>query len=455
MVAGGDLPGDHRGRGRAGFATEAASTPWLWRILVAAWLLGATLDAARIARRTPLVPPARRPLGAAVVGVIAVAAVVAAYVGYGAAERATFAAAVDAQGRIDCTTAVAEFDAVTGPYALTLSRDVAAATALRGECLSFTAATRAAEGPDPDAGISGYEAFRHDHAGSVLRPVVDERLADLHLRRADGARTALTGQSGSPVVAADRARTTEAGFTDLLTVLRDLKETAAAQRVPAAMTALAAAAEAPLAAQQFCDVLPVLDYEVMLDAGETGSIPATAGQHRAQALLGCGVAEFRAGRFPNATTQLQKLLDTYPNDPGGPQARAAIIAANVAQQTPDPIPLPGPLNVPGSLRVTLYNVTSGEMTVRMTGTSAAGFTLPGCDGCPSTRAADDDCPDPAGKPAQVVQIDPGLYHVLLTSGSGTTGSVRTVTPRDGIELCVYTLPSSPHVPLEVPLPVPR
>ena len=47
---------------------------------------------------------------------------IAGYLGYGAAEQATFAAAVAAQARGDCATVRPAFDAVTGRYRLDARR---------------------------------------------------------------------------------------------------------------------------------------------------------------------------------------------------------------------------------------------------------------------------------------------------------------------------------------------
>ena len=70
---------------------------------------------------------------------------IAAYLGYGAAGRGVQADARAAQARGDCPAAIRGFDLVTGPFELTLSRDVLIAAALRAECTAFLDARQAQE----------------------------------------------------------------------------------------------------------------------------------------------------------------------------------------------------------------------------------------------------------------------------------------------------------------------
>jgi hypothetical protein len=143
-------------------------------------------------------------------------------------------------------------------------------------------------------------------------PYVDERLATIALRRVDTAVATLAGQTG-----AARAATVRTAVETLLSIRRDFADAPSAARVPQALQTLGVAAERPFAEAQFCAVLPTLDYAVTLPEAETGAIVATARDHRPQTQLGCGLAEFRAGRFPQAATAMQDLLDDYPADPGG------------------------------------------------------------------------------------------------------------------------------------------
>ena len=365
---------------------------------------------------------------------------VAGYLGYAVAERATFAVAVAAQARGDCATATPAFDAVTGRYRLTLADDVPSAAARRAECAAYTAASMAQDTGAVAAAEDALRAFRRDHPGSVLTPYVDERLATMALRRVDTAVTTLAGQTG-----AARAASVRTAIEELLPIRRDFADAPSAARVPQALQTVWAAAERPFAQAQFCEVLPTLDYAVTLPAAETGAIVATARRHRPQAQLGCGLAEFRAGRFPQAADHMQDLLADYPNNAGAAQARSVLIAANVAQATTDPIPVPAPLGTPGDRTVTFYNVTSTPLRLQITGATAADVTVPGCPSCPRSLPNLDTCPSPSGKPTQAVRLAGGLYHVLLRPTGSRSMNVRTLTAVDGAGFCVYAVPAGPSI----------
>jgi len=421
------------------FVTDASSAPWLWRAVAAAWLGAHAVDAARIARRGPR--PAR---GTALLPVwgaaAAVSVLVAGYLGYVAAGRATYAAAVGAQAKGDCATATPAFDAVAGRYRLTLADDVPTATARRAECAAYTAASMAQDSGAVAAAEDALQAFRRDHPGSVLMPYVDERLATIALRRVDTAVATLAGQTGMA-----RAATVRTAVETLLSIQRDFADAPSAARVPQALQTLWVAAERPFGEAQFCAVLPTLDYAVSLPAAETGAIVATAREHRPQAQLGCGLAEFRAGRFPQAATAVQGLLDDYPADPGAAQARSVLVAANVARATPDPIPVPAPFGTPGDRTVTFYNVTSTPLRLQITGATAADVTVPSCPSCPASLPRLDTCPSPGGKPTQDVRLAGGLYHVLLQPTGSRRMTVRTLTAVDGAGFCVYAVPAGPSI----------
>ena len=168
------------------FVTDAPNAPWLWRAVAAIWLGGQAVDGARIARSGP-----RPPRGAALLPIwgagAAVTVLVAGYLGYGAAERTTFATAVAAQARGDCATATPAFDAVTGRYRLTLADDVLDAAARRAECAAYTAASMAQDTGAVAAAEDALRAFRHDHRALG---------ADALRRRAPGDDRAAPGRHG-------------------------------------------------------------------------------------------------------------------------------------------------------------------------------------------------------------------------------------------------------------------
>jgi hypothetical protein len=103
------------------FVTDAASTPLLWQALAVVVLAAEAVDGWRLARpghrEVVVAVPDRagraRPVA---VALVAVTAVVAAYVGYGAAGRRVHADARAAQARGDCPAAIGGFGLVTGRH---------------------------------------------------------------------------------------------------------------------------------------------------------------------------------------------------------------------------------------------------------------------------------------------------------------------------------------------------
>ena len=376
------------------FLTDAASTPLLWQALAVVGLGAQAADGWRLAhpgrREVVLEVPDRagraRPVA---VAVVVVTAIVAAYLGYGAAGRSVHADARAAQARGDCPAAVRGFDLVTGIFELTLSRDVLTATALRTECTEFLEAQEAQEQHRYADAVAGYRDFRTAHPRSVLvsfasdhlqatygwwaselrqarqfdravgvyRALLAEvgrnpgaaqvraELAQTYLERADATRVQVASEAPSVDLVAS-------AVADLRVVAQEFADTAAAGTVPAALTATYSAATRALGEQRFCDALPVLAYFAGLSA-DTGDVVATANADRARALLECGLGHFRAGRPGDAVEPLSELAEAYPNDPGTPQARSAVIAARVAEKTGRTVPLPAPLgdDSPGSIQL--------------------------------------------------------------------------------------------------------
>ena len=325
---------------------------------------------------------------------------------------------------------------MTGRYRLTLADDVPRAAARRAECAAYTAASMAQDTGAVTAAEDALRGFRRDHPGSVLLRYVDERLVTIALRRVEAAIALVGTQTGEA-----RAATVRAAVETLLSVRRELADAPSTAKVPRAMQTLWTAAERPLSRQQFCEVLPTLDYGVTLPEAEAGAIVATARAHRPQALLGCGLAEFRAGRFSQAADHARALLDDHPGAQGAAQARSVLVATDVAQATTDPIPVPAPFGTPGDRTVTFYNVTSTGLRLEITGSTAADVSVPGCPSCPRTQPSSlDVCPSPDGKPTQTVRLAGGPYHVLLRPSGSRSTSVRTLTAADGDRYCVYAVP---------------
>jgi tetratricopeptide (TPR) repeat protein len=459
------------------FANDAAGTPWLWRILAALWVAATALDAWTLARR--LTGPDTRVqwLRPVAVGFVAVLAVVAGHIGYAEAARATYATGLAAQARADCTEATRAFGAVSGPYELTLSRDVPAAALRNAECTEFTGAEGFEQSGAHAEAVAAYQAFRRDHAGSLLDPFarentrrvlrawavelrgagdldgaiaryrellrelgsepgtaqVREDLAATHVERASAARVAMVAAAGSARVTAMRA-----AMDDLLLVGRELADTGTAAGIPQAVLDTYAQANSAYTEGRFCDALPVLDYAVSLPAA--AGVASTANGDRARSLSECGLANFNAGDYSGATERFQTLVAVYPNDPGVPQARAALITAEVGRAAGMTLPLPAPIDAPASEPVVVYNAAATEVRVLVAGPTAQELTLPPCPGCPASYVAGaESCPGAAGRPSSSIRLRPGTYYVLQDRAElGPDESVRDpiTVQSGGGELCV-------------------
>lgn len=488
------------------FATDAASLPWLWRALAVGWLGWMALDGWRLASPGPRVLGARQELVPSVVGVVLLAVVVSGYLLYGVAGRSVYAEGIAAQSRADCATAITKYDTVTGPYELTLSRDVPAAAEQRAQCVAFEAASRAEAGGAYADAVSRYQDYRRTYPATALAPFVHENLqrsyaswagslhsardfpaairvyrdllaesgsgpgaaevrgelAATYFEQAEAARASLPASSSTQRV--ELART---AVDALLAIQRELGDTAPAATVPQALTGIYTAANSPFAEQKFCDALGVLDYFVTLSGPETAGVVGTANLDRAKALLECGLANYRAADYTGAITELDKLANAYPDSPLAAQARSVVIAARVAVEKAGGSPpvLPAPLggNSPGSIVLTFYNDSPLEARVLIAGPTAHEITVPGCPGCPAQyEPGAKVCPTFAGKPSVTLRLQPGTYDMFSFHPSDSTikkwVSARTITPGYSYTTCLYIererplLDPLPHLPTLEPIP---
>jgi tetratricopeptide (TPR) repeat protein len=208
--------------------------------------------------------------------------------------------------------------------------------------------------------------------------------------------------------------------------------------VPQAILDTFAEANSPFTEGRFCDALPVLDYAITLP--DTTGVAAVANGDRARSLSECGLANFAAGDYAGAADRFQTLMTDYPNDPGIPQARSALITAEVGQAAGRPLPLPAPIDAPVSEPLLVYNATSSAVRVLLTGPTAQEVTVPGCPGCPASYpAGTTSCPGTAGKPSSETRVRVGTYFVMQDReelGATVTVSEFTVQP-GGAVLCVW------------------
>ncbi|MCE6998444.1 hypothetical protein LZG04_27120 [Saccharothrix sp. S26] len=441
------------------FATQAAGDPWLWRILAVCWSAFLALDAWRIAVKHPLVT-GRRPV---VVGLIAVVAVVGAYIGYGVLGRSAHDAGLAAQGRGDCVAATDEFEAVTGPYELTLSSDVAAADRGLAECADFT---RAADAEDEATAVQRYGQFRIDHPDSPLRPFVRDRLVETYTTWARGLRDQgrLTesirvyrdllseDESFAPEVAdtylrlakkitAEPPVSASAAADALTTIADEFGDTPSAREVPAAFDALYAAAIAPLAAGKPCQAVDVLAFFAGLTDEVAAKVAGEANNQYPRAMLDCGLNDLRDGRASVAIAALDRFIRTFPNHGDLPQARSARIAADVAVGTGARVPVPAPLGAGGPITITFINTVNRSIDIKVAGSTAHEFTLPPCTSCPEfypLGKGSDACGSPVGRPSFTVGLNAGTHHVLADFDDAKNLAKQFDASAGGFDLyCLY------------------
>ncbi len=380
------------------------------------------------------------------------------------------------------------FDAVTGPYELTLSRDVSAAAQRRTECTIFTAAEQTERSGDLPGAIAAYQQFRTAHPGSVLVPFVHTSLlrafgtmaanrrssgdpageiqvrrqllaeaqtapeqtqarADLaaaYVDQADTSTAGLATQTG-----ADRVTTTRTAFDALLVVRREFGHQCPAAAVPQRMVTTFTTADGPFAAGHWCDSLAVLDYAVTLPAAETAGVVATATANRGKALYGCGLAEFQASHWDGALAQLNAFMAGYGKDPAAPQALALIIASKVGRNADTPMPIPAPVtnNSPGPNQVLYHNLTPYPLEMQVAGPTAHTFTLPACTGCPAeypASAGGCSAADSAGKPTMSLRLPAGVYRDFAADpqDAGLADISGSVTVQNNyiLDVCIRVQP---------------
>lgn len=467
----------------AAFATNAADLPWLWRVLAVLWLGWMAVDGWLLVRWHPRPQAARGHLVPAAVAVVLVGAMVAGFLFYAAAGQRVYADGVAAQERADCANAITKYDAVTGPYELTLSRNVPAATTNREQCAAFAMAENAhVRGAYTDA-IQGYLDYRDAYPATVLVPFVHENLkrtyrdwagsllaagdypgaiqgyaallvetgtdpdaaqvraevAETYFGKVEALRADLTDSTGTLRV--EQAR----GALDLLLVIqRDFADTPTAPKVTQGINDTFTTANARFAEGKWCEALPVLDYFVTLPDAETAGVVGVANTNRVLSMLECGLANYRAPDYDAAITQMEALVAAYPDSPQAALGRSVIIAAEVAMEKGAPIPIPAPLggDSPGNIPVVFYNESPNEVRVLVAGPTAHEFTIPGCPDCPEfSEAPRTDC-GPSDKPSVTLRLGPGDHHVLAIDSDSSIKSLSdTISLRRGFQYweCLYNM----------------
>ncbi|MBB4907467.1 tetratricopeptide repeat protein [Actinophytocola algeriensis] len=415
------------------FLTDAAAQPWVWRGAVLGWVVLVAAHAALLASRRE---PGARQRGPVVAGVVAVAVVAAGYVGYGIAGAAVYDRGVTAQEAGDCGTAGRAFATVTGPFELTLSADVLAARTRSVECAAYEKARAAQDRDDYESAIVLYDDFGKIHPDSVLAPHVHTNLADTHFAKATSWQ--------EPVTDVDARLSVDT----LLMLRRDFADTGVADKAPAAIADMFAAATKPYGTGKFCDSLTVLAYFADLDPSSAGEkVVADANTFRARSLFECGLSQYRAGRLSEAVTSFTTFLAKYPDDGRAPQVNAARVSAAVAVANKVTLPMPPPLggNDPGSIPMTFYNDSQEPLKLLVAGPTAHEVTVAACELCPESYAKDDPaaCADVNGRPSVTLHLTPATYYFTTETQDWVEQVSGSFTPKAGWEQwqCVYTSPA--------------
>lgn len=455
----------------AAFLADAASEPWLWRILGGYWVLWLAAGGWWVAASRPL-PRGRRRVVPVAGGIVLVAAVGAGLLAYGAVGRQVYDDGVAAQQRGDCATAMDRYDQVTGPFELTLGATVRQAAAHRDVCEALVAAHVVGRLGNHEAAVAMLRDLSAQHPGD---DVVGTHLTRAYLgwarehRRARDFGEAITiyrdllgdraAHRDEPSVRAELADTyvEQARFLltaetvdfapliDILVVVHNsFADTPAAKLVPHAIAETFAVAGKPVAAGQFCAGVPALDLLAELEPEVIAGISGPLHASRATALMQCGISQFGSGGYPEAVTSFNTFVTQYPNDPGIPQARSGLIAATVAEASYYPVPFPPPWagDTPGSVPVTFYNDSNRATHVMIAGPTAHEFVLPACGGCPADYATSAEaCPSYDGRPSMTLRLAPGFYPLITKydedGGIGGLSDGVSVNPYFEPSLCLF------------------
>ena len=470
-----------------GYTADASGWVAAWLGL---WVVGVVVSMLLVARMAARHPEPTTPRGRvlpAAIGGVLVVALVAGYVLYGVAGANAYADATAAQARADCPAAIAGFDAVTGPFRLAATGEVAGAQANRAQCQAYLAASEAEQRGEFQAAVQSYREYRGNHPDTVLVPFAQDgiertyatwarslRDADNPLRAIDIYRDLLTELADDPARTTEvrgelgqtyleriaqltaqagtgtgqqRATVARQAVESMQVVLRELSDTPAVAAIPQAFTDTYYAADGLFAQGQFCDAQPVLEYfSALAPDGLTSGAVNLANSERATAMYECGLALHNGSNFGDAGAQLDRFVQAYPGDPRVAQARSVIIAAHILAVNGAPPFVPAPLggNTPGGIEVTYYNDSPVEQHVYVAGPTAHEFVLPPCPGCPDAYSAitpigaPGPCDDLSGRPSLTLRLNPGTYLELAESATDAT-DVGTLTYNPGFvySTCVY------------------
>lgn len=438
-------------------------------------LVVAAVDAARIARRTP-VGGSWRPVVAAGVGLVLLAVPVGGVALYGSARDE----AVEKMLLDRLETADRAVAAVSGqPFA----------TAKAGYGKAFTAyrdlgrehpGSRAGK-QVPDRLKSYYEAVaapygRKDYCAALeplryLRTLPKGEDAELLGSLAHwpdeplGESLYACGIAQLGTYGADTA--SASGGAELGELQRTFPDSAAARKMAPAVDARITEETGKLAGEEPCTVTETLRNmsgtvgALTGDALEASAARADRGVR--DGVYACGVDQFREKEFSEARETLTGFADTYKDDRRRGQARNISIAAEIAEDRPaagDALP---PAKRPGgpTMELVISNDAPNGVEVLYTGPVTGSVTLKACGSCgrySSSAAGDRQACKASGKsyPKARLRLPAGDYHFLYKHGTGASSSVDSYSDGSSIESgytytsCTYVVEQDDPYGLDLP-----
>lgn len=412
-------------------ATGPSNHANAWFVVAGLWVGATTLDAYLLGRRSPQLTPGsyRRPRLA---GVLVLVLVAATFVGYRAEGQRQLSAARDAYGAGDCVTAIDRYHKVRSRFELTLSDLPRTAEAEVRECVSLLAAEAPLRNKEFQSAITKLGA----HVGQYP--------AGRSLDRAQADRaTAFFGQAGADADHALRSGTTSANLAYLESALRrydsvvtQFGRSAESAQVRPALNGLYDRLVQHVSAEGPCSAMPTVTF---LSTAKVGSALAfeSATELLAQTMYGCGVAQYNAGAFAAAKTQLEALAKQFPDHARTAETRDMIIWATIgdAHATKPPTSeTPGRLGrAPGGTAVVyIVNGSTGPLSIMYQGPITGVVSVPACPDCttrnryllPLPGFPEETC-GTRQSPVATLRLVPGSYKVLLQDPAGSAGSTYT------------------------------
>lgn len=436
-------------------------------------LVLAALDAARIARRTP-VAGSWRPVVAAVLGLVLLAVPVGGVALYGSArDEAVQQMLLDRLETADRAVAAADGQSFT-----TAKAGYGKAFATYRDLGQKHAGSRAGR-QVPDRLKSYYEAVAAPYAEKdycmALEPLRylrtlpkgagAELLGDLAKWPDEPLSESLYECGMSELGTYDADITSGSDGAELGELRRTFPESAAAGKVAPAVDARIAEETGKLAGGEPCTVTETLRSMSGTVGALTGdgleASAARADRGVQDGVFACGVDQFREKEFGDARTTLTGFADTYEDDDRRGQARNIAIAAEIAEDRPEAGNKLPPAKRPGgaTMELVISNDAPNGVEVLYTGPVTGSVTLKACGSCgryDSTAAGNQNACKASGKsyPKARLRLPAGDYHFLYKHETGSSvdnySDGSTIEPGYTYTSCTYVVEQDDPYGLDLP-----